>query len=102
MRTTTITRPRTRPMAREPRRPGVRLRRQEVGRYGDLVHDRVRAWGLRGPSSSALVGHDGAVQEELAPPDAPRLGPLQRALEAHLGLRALRADGLGPSDVDDV
>ncbi len=57
---------------------------------------------LRRPAPLALLGQDPPVLEQLPAPHAARLLTLEGLGEARLADRALRADGLGPGDVDEV
>src|SRR5262249_26313524 len=57
---------------------------------------------LRRPAALALLRDDLPVHEELAAPDAPRLTPRQRRIEAVLLDRALQAERLGRGDVVEL
>ena len=58
--------------------------------------DRLRGHlGLARTSARAFTRHDRAAQEQLSPPDSPRLPPLQRSGEAGGPRWALPAQGLG-------
>src|SRR5690606_26084274 len=93
----------------------VEIRGREVAARRDQVHrissfcscgvvaewisgsgrDRV----LARAAARTLARHDRAAKDQLAAPDAPRLGALQRALEAGLLDRAPGAERLGELDV---
>ena len=57
---------------------------------------------LRRPAPTPLVREHLAVGEELAAPDAPRLTPFDRGVEALVLHRALDAERLGPQDVVEL
>src|SRR5258705_3576745 len=54
------------------------------------------------PAASALVDDDVAVRDQLSTPNTPGLALFERGLEALSRHRALRANGLGPRDVEQV
>src|SRR3954454_4542481 len=72
----------------------------EVRWDGHFVDHHRRAWVLGRTAAGSLVDDDPTVLDQLATPDSPGLGSLDRSAHAIIGKCALAADCLGASDVE--